>query len=145
MRRAILAAAYIERLRAGRREESGNLQFGVPNGLGDPVGKVGRDPDAPKLGTKSLEDPRLEPEFTGALMTSLEMRPHVRGFFRAQLAIQVVVQSREGFVAGQSVDHLGTSPCSTAADQSAFCSSRRARWRRDRTVPIGMPIILAIS
>src|SRR5262249_21337983 len=121
----------------------------------DPAHEIGRRGDVAQLVADARQEARLERVLRRAHGAALEVLAHELGLVRGELAVHVVVQAAEQLLAGEAMgpahDSLSdaaraaTIPASCAISHNAFCSIRRPRWSRERTVPTGQSSISAIS
>src|SRR5690348_1927760 len=101
--------------------------------------------DLTKLRPHAAQQALLELEFPRTAGADLEVLLHQRRFLGRQLAIEIIVESAERFLAGVATEvthappsrsvNAVTIPDSSARHHSAFCNILRPRCSRDLTVP----------
>src|SRR5262245_6422915 len=122
--------------------------------LGDPLQQIRRRVEPAQLLLHFLHETRFELVFRGTSLALGEMILDQPDLVLGQLPVDVVLEPPEELFAVEAVacSHFFfspvtslTMPSSRAMFHSAFCSMRRPRCSRERTVPTGRSRTAAIS
>src|SRR5689334_8083655 len=140
--------SFLDSLPLARNDRrSTRLALGFPQRSQDPRLQRLRQVDLAKLLANAPQHARLEVELARTTRAGVQVLVYERHLLRRKLAVQVIVETSERFLAGIAIEvrHVSPSRCvssvttpdSSARYHSAFCSIFRPRCKRERTVPTG--------